>query len=105
MLCGDRSQAIEAGGNRFLLAVYFLDSGEVAPAFKFSCQPNFNQLERLGFGDRALADSQAVAVVVGAVPDGRLLIPAKAAAHAFNPVGDDGLAVARTAQDDTALGL
>ena len=37
------------------------------------------------------------------IPDGDLLSPAEAAAHAFDAVGDDGLAVAGAAQDDAAL--
>ena len=46
---------------------------------------------------------EAVGVVVGAVPDGDLLVPAEAAADPFDSVSDDGLSVAGAAEDDAAL--
>ena len=75
------------------------------PPSKSVDEPGADDLQGLLRGDRPLADREAVAVVVGAVPDRGLLRPADPAAHAPHPVGDDRLAVAGPAEHDTALEL
>lgn len=83
----------------------FLDAGDVAAAFEGGGEPGADDGEGLFDGDGALAEGEDVGVVVGAVPDGHLLVPAEAAAHAFDFIGDDGFAVAGAAEDDAVLEL
>jgi hypothetical protein len=76
---------------------------QMAPALELRRQPGFHDLERLGLGNRPLADREAVGVVVRTIPNRELFVPANAATHAFDAIGDDGLAIARTTENDTAL--
>lgn len=87
------------------LGVDLVDAGLVAAAFKLGVEPCIHNVERVLFVYSAFSDGEDVAVVVGAVPNGDLPVPAKAAANAFDTVGDDGLAVARATQHDTAIVL
>lgn len=81
----------------------FLQPRDVPAALEFGGEPGFHDPERLILGDGALADGEAVGVVVGAAPDRGLFVPAEAAADAAHAVGDHGLAVARAAEDDAAF--
>ena len=83
--------------------VDFIDAGDVAPAFEGRCEPDFHDVQSFGLGDGALAKGKDVGVVVRAVPNGDLFVPAETAADAFDAVGDDGFAVAGAAKDDAAL--
>src|SRR5688572_11853318 len=88
-----------------LTLIDLIDSSEVPAALKLRRKPYFDDLECVLLADGALAEGQAVAVVMRAVPDRDLLGPAKAAAYALHAVGDDGLAVARAAQHDAPFKL
>lgn len=83
--------------------VDFLNASEVAATFEFGREPDFHNVQGLGFGHGTLAKGEAVAVIVSAVPDCDLFVPTQAAADALHAVGDDGFAVARAAEDDAAL--
>ena len=73
--------------------------------FKRGGKPYSYDLKGFLFRNSSLAKGQAIAVVVGAIPDSDLLRPTKAAADAFYPIGDDGLAVAGATENDPALNL
>jgi hypothetical protein len=81
------------------------EARDMAPAFKLSGEPDFHNLDGLILGNGALPDGKAITVVMGAVPDGGLFVPAEAAADAAHAVGDNGFAITRTAEDDAALKL
>ncbi len=99
----DAGFAPETNRFRFLSRVDFLNASEVASAFECGGEPGFHDLMCFGQADGAFAEGEDVAVVVRTVPDGDLFVPAQAAAHAFDAVGDDGLAVARAAEYDAAF--
>jgi len=75
----------------------------MAPAFEGRREPDVHDVQSFGLGDGALAEGKDVGVVVRAVPNGDLFVPAETAADAFDAVGDDGFAVAGAAKDDAAL--
>ncbi len=75
----------------------------MASSLEIGGQPSVDDFESFCFAYGALADGEHVAVVVGAIPDGDLLVPAKAAADTFHAIGYDRFAVARTTQYDTAV--
>ena len=83
--------------------VDFRDATDVTTTFKRSGEPDFYDVQGFGFGDGTLAEGEAIGIVVLAVPDGDLFVPAEAAADAFDTVGDDGFAVAGAAENDAAL--
>src|SRR5687767_7389453 len=70
-----RGVAVLAKSNR---RVDFLDSYQMASALERGREPGPGNRQRLGFGHRALADGEDVAVIVGPVPDCELLVPAHA---------------------------
>src|SRR5581483_8255989 len=114
---GDMMQAAEVhrAGSEFVFApranrprrrasrVDFFQAGDVAAAFKFGGKPGPDDLERVFLGNGALADGEAIGVIVRPAPDRGLLVPAKAAPDAAYAIGDHGLAIARAAQNDAAL--
>jgi outer membrane protein assembly factor BamE (lipoprotein component of BamABCDE complex) len=85
--------------------IYFPNPRQVASAFELGREPYLHDRERLGLADRALANRKHVAVVVRSIPDRELFIPAEAATHTANSIGDDRFAVARPAQNNSALEL
>ena len=97
-----RKEQADAKG---LFPVDFVDACEMAAAFEFGGEPDFYDFQRLGFGDGAFSEREHVAVVVRAIPDGDLFVPAETAAHAFDAIGHDGFAVARAAENDAAFKL
>src|ERR1019366_9887333 len=92
------------GGSRVSSHVVDLaDACEVAAALKAGGKPGAHDLQRLGLGDRALADRENISVVVRAIPDGELFVPADAATDAADAIRHDGFTVAGAAEDDAAL--
>ena len=87
------------------LGFNFIDAALVAATFKFGVEPDANNLECECFGDRACADCDAVCIVVLLGQLGRPLVPAEAAAHTFNLVGNNRFAVSAAAQNDAVIGL
>src|SRR6185295_12499343 len=85
--------------------VDLLNSREVPAAFELGGEPDPDDRQRFVFGHGALANRQDVTVVVRAVPDRELWIPAHAATDATLAIRDDRLAVAGAAEDDAALKL
>ena len=83
--------------------VYAVDAAEVAAALKFGGQPDVHDGAGGFPGYQALADGEDIGVVVLASVASGCGVPAEGAADAGDPVGDDGLAVAGTAQDDAPL--
>src|SRR5690606_32867707 len=83
--------------------VDFFDAADVAAAFERGGEPDADDVQRLLNRHGALAEGEAVGVVVGTVPDGDLLVPAEPAAHALDAVGGDGFTVAGAAEHDAAL--
>jgi hypothetical protein len=77
----------------------------VAAAFEGGFEPGVDDGARGFLIDHALADGDAVGVVVQPPQARRLDVPAQGAAHAAHAVGRDGLAVAAAAQHDAALDL
>ena len=77
----------------------------MAAAFEVSVEPDADDLERHCFGDWSGADGDAVGVVVLFSHLRGPFVPAEAAAHAFDLVGDDGFAVAAAAEHDAVVGF
>jgi hypothetical protein len=86
-----------------LSQIDFINSRQVTTALKSGFKPHFNNLQGFLFRDGALAKGEAVAIVVGAIPNRDLFVPAEAAADAFDAIGHDGFTVAGAAQNDAAF--
>ena len=87
------------------LAFDFVDAALVAATFEISIEPDADNLERHCFGNRAGADGDAVGIVVLFSHLRGPFVPAEAAAHAFDLVGNDGFAVAAAAEHDAVIGF
>jgi hypothetical protein len=83
--------------------VDFFDPERVATAFKVGREPRADNVQCLSLAHRALSDRETIAVVVGAIPDGDLFVPAETAPHALHSIGDNGFTIARTTEDNPAL--
>lgn len=77
----------------------------MSAAFKGRAQPQIDELEADLRTHRAFADGDAVGVVVTGGPLGGVGTVDYGAADTFDTVGDDGLSVSRTAQNNGLLGL
>src|SRR5438270_2765799 len=77
----------------------------MSAALKIGRKPGAHDGEGQLLGHGALADRENVAVVMRAVPDRELFVPANPAPDSALAVGHDGFAVARPAEDNAALKL
>ena len=87
------------------LAFDLVDAALMAASFEISIEPDADDLERHCFGYWAGADGDAVGIVVLFSHLRGPFVPAEAAAHAFDLVGDNGFAVAATAEHDAVIGF
>ena len=81
--------------SRVSFGVDFFDATDVSASFEFGGEPGVDDVEGVLLGDCAFAEGEYVAVIVGAIPDGELLVPADAATYAGDAVGGDCFAIAR----------
>jgi hypothetical protein len=75
----------------------------MAAAFEGGVKPGCDDVKRGLEGHHALAEGNDVGVVMLAAKAGGFKVPTESAADAPDTVGDDGFAVARTAENYTAL--
>src|SRR4051812_43132357 len=87
------------------LLIQLLYPPQVPAAFERSSQPRVDDRNRHLRADDTLADRDHVGVVVLATEAGGFFIEAIGAPHAFHAVGGHRFAVARAAEDDTALAV
>jgi hypothetical protein len=88
---------------KFLFCVYFLDSGKVSSAIEWGIEPKLDNLKGLLDGNHALAHRQNIRVIVRPAQSRTSQVPGDGTSHAFDPVCDHRLAVARTAQKDASV--
>jgi len=87
------------------LAFDFVDAALVAATFEISIEPDADNLERHCFGNWSGADGDAVGIVVLFSHLRGPFVPAEATAHAFDLIGNDGFAVAASAEHDAVIGF
>ena len=87
------------------LAFDLVDAALMAASFEISIEPDADDLERHCFGYWAGADGDAVGIVVLFSHLRGPFVPAQAAAHAFNLIGNNGFAVAAAAEHDAVIGF
>lgn len=78
---------------------------DVTTAFERGVEPNLNQAQGEFDRDGALADGDAIGVVVQAGPGGGFIAPNQSATTADHPIGGHGFAITRTTEDDAAFHL
>jgi len=99
-------EPLDPGGAKRSIRLFDLSNAvEVPSASEISGEPEADNLQRQFRRNRALTEREDVRVVVLARPAGGVEAPTKRATDAFDFVGDNGLAVAGTAQHDAALEL
>lgn len=86
-----------------LLAVNFLNTRDMAASLEWGFQPCFYDRQCEFLRNGALSEREHVGVIVGAIPNRHLLIPAETATDALDAIGNYGFSVARAAQDDAAI--
>src|SRR5258706_3083978 len=79
------------------------DALDMPPALERRVEEDPHEFQGDVLGDHPLANGDDVGVVVPAAELRRLRIPDVAASHALDLVRNDGLTVARPAEDDPAL--
>lgn len=87
------------------LAFDLFDAALMAASFEISIEPDADDLERHFFGHWAGTDGDAVGIVVLFSHLRGPFVPAEAAAHAFDLIGNDGFAVATAAKHDAVIGF
>lgn len=87
------------------LAFDLVDPALVAASFEISIEPDAYDLERHLFGYWAGADRDAIGIVVRFSHLCGPFVPAEAAAHAFDLIGNNGFAVTATAEYDAVISL
>ena len=87
------------------LAFDLVDAALMAASFEISIEPDADDLERHCFGYWAGADGDTVGIVVLFSHLRGPFVPAQAAAHAFNLIGNNGFAVAAAAEHDAVIGF
>src|SRR6516164_11043393 len=88
---------------RLCLLVDEPDAAEVAAAVERRVQPGVEDAVELRLEDETLAEGEHVRIVVRPTHPRRLEVPGDRAADAREPVGDDRLAVPRSAEHDAAV--
>ena len=88
-----------------LFSFDLVDTSLVASAFELGVEPDADDFEREGFGHRACPHGNTVGVVVFLRHLRGPLIPAEAAADAFDLVGNYGFAVTGATEHDAIVGL
>lgn len=77
----------------------------MATSFEVGGEPCIHNCQSFFFGDGAFADGEDIGVIVFAIPNGDLLVPAKTASNARYAVGCDRFSISGSAEDDSAVEL